>query len=143
MFFDLLFESSAFCTTLLESSRDHNRGLDPGVDALCNDGTDRDGRSSDYGQVHWLRDVANALVSFVSENLVVHGVNGIDFSAKGIAQQVLQNGSTYGAGTTGGADDGHRSWGKHCVQAVFLRGRLLLFIGNGVRVNSMTLPRLD
>jgi hypothetical protein len=89
LIFYLLFERSAFRTTLLESSRNHNRGLGTGLYALCNDGTDRNCRSSDHSQVHGLRNVANALVGFVSEHFLMLGVDGVNLSAKGVAQQVL------------------------------------------------------
>jgi hypothetical protein len=55
-------------------------------------------------------------------------VNGIHFPVIAATQQVLKNGPAYSAGTTGRADDGHRAWSEHCVQAVFLWGCLFLFI---------------
>jgi len=128
LLFDLLFEGSAFYTTLFESSRNHDRGLRAGIDALCNDLSNRCRRSGDYGQVYWMRDIANALVSFESEHFVMLGVDGIDFAPKGIAQQILENSPADGAGTAGGADHGHRRWSEQCVQALLLRDLLVVFL---------------
>src|ERR1019366_171097 len=83
------------------------------------------------------RDVANARVRCESQHFRMVRVDGIHFSLKFPAQQVLQNGAAYGAGTTGRANDGHRVWSKHCVQAVSLWCCLFLFIRRSSHETSL------
>ena len=88
---------------------------------------DRCCRGGDYSQVHGTGDVANALVGFECQHFFMLRVDGIHGALKAV-QQVLQNGSAYGAGTIGRADDRHRTGSEHCVQAVLFWCCPFLFI---------------
>ena len=125
---NLLFECSAFRTTFPESSRNHNRGLGAGIHTLPNELRDGCCRSGNYSQVHQSGDVTNASVGLEPKHFRMLRVDGIHLALKATAQQVLKNGPPHCAGPTCGANDGHRAWREHCVQAVSLRCCLFLRI---------------
>src|SRR4029077_19536561 len=116
LFLNLALKFDALRSSLLESRRDHDCGFQYCIDAFADNLWNR-GRGCGYDrQVNLLRNPTNARVCLAPTNFRVTRVYGIHLSVKRRMHQVLEDGSSYRAGTLSGSNHGHRVRLKQCVE---------------------------
>ncbi len=116
MFQNLTLQLHAFRADLLETCRDDDGALHPELHGFFNNAWHSWGWGDDDDQVHHLRHGAQVGVGFDAEDAGALRVDGVDRPAKGVADQIPEDGPSHAARRFGRTDDGNAFRRKDSIQ---------------------------